>query len=493
LDFLRRYILGIALVAQAGLLGARLDLLPLWDDERYTLQTAAKPPGQIVAAVRVDVHPPLYYWLMHAWLKLPLPGSALERARALSALLALGATLVFDRLWLRGLAWERRALFLGLWVSSPCLVLYARMARSYTLQLLLAVVAIRAARDWLQAPANRAAMGCYIAAAAVLLYAHYLPGLAVVLSTAALGLWRRQWRHLAAVALIALLYLPWLGAFLASTRLVAEHRPYWLAANVAAENLLKLSYVLVAFCYGETPPAWALAAGAALLPVLGWTLWKAWRSAARPPMLFVLVAAAGYFVASSWVSFAFVGARLLFLLPFFYLFLVGGLDARRWHGALTYAALLAIACGGLASYYRRQDFLNKGYLVDFEQIARHVEEQSRERTALVLLDRDLSSAGYYLHGLRIPHPEILHGDRASAGRALDRLRAERPQVGWYLRYSRDLTPGRIHGLLDGELARDWAISRHGFVAYSALDRAALGWLGLAGPPSHVVELLELRR
>ncbi|HYM12261.1 MAG TPA: hypothetical protein VEU62_16110 [Bryobacterales bacterium] len=489
----KRHLLWIALLAQALLLGFHLDLLPIWGDERYTLETAAQSPPRIIAALQVDVHPPVYYFLVKGWLKLPLPGEPLERARALSAAVALLATLALDLLWLRPLAWETRALFLGLWVFSPFLILYARMARSYTLQLLLTLIAIRMARDWLRDPADRWKMARYVLAAAALLYTHYLPGLAVVAGAAVLGLWRRQWRQLEALALIALAYAPWLSTLVHTSAVVAEARPHWESSNFLIENGMKLAYAFVAFNFGESIPAWGMMAGAALLPLIGWALWKAWERTAHPPVLFLLVAMVGYLGAASWVTFAFVGARLLFLLPFYFLFLLRGLDLRRWHGALTYAGILLVAAGSLSSYYRKQDFLNKGYLVDFEQIARELRQASAGEPNLILLDRQISNAGYALHAERLARPVLILGDGDSFDRALAMLHHHRPALVWYLGYGRDLTPGGLNRHFEAEVSRDYSIERHGFVPFSWADRKAMQWLGQPDRPAYLIEALELHR
>lgn len=491
LTFIRRHILWIALAAQALLLGPRLDLLPIWGDERYTIQTATQPPARILQALRVDVHPPLYYFLVKGWLELPLPGAALERARALSALVALLATALFYLLWLKPLPFDRQALFLALWVFSPFLTLYARMARSYTLQLALTLVAIRLARDWLRAPGDRRSMARYVAAEVVLLYTHYLPGVAVAAGAAALGLWRRQWQQLPALAAIGIAYAPWLGTLVQTSASVARARPYEVSSNALVEHALKLLYAFVAFNFGETIPVWAMAAAIALLPFVLWTLWKAWQRTTRPPVLFILVALIGYLGASSWVTFAFVGARLLFLLPFYYLFLLRGLDVRRWPGAVTYAGLVLVACGSLTSYYRKQDFLNKGYLVDFEQIARDLEQGSNQRPKLVLLDSQISNAGYHLHA-SFPYPVAILQDSNSFEHALAELHHHRPSLVWYLRYGRDLTPGFLHRRLENELSRDFTMERRCFVPFSWADRKAMALLGLADRPTHLIEVLELR-
>ncbi len=492
MDSVKRHILWLALAVQALLLFPRLDLLPMWGDERYTLQTAAQPPPGILAALRVDVHPPLYYFLVKGWLKLPLPASELTRARALSALVALLATAAFYRLWLKSLPFERQALFLGLWVLSPFLLLYARMARSYTLQLTLTLIAIRLARDWLRSPGNRAFMARYVAAEVILLYTHYLPGLAVAAGTAAWGLWRRQWQQVLGLAVILLAYLPWLGTLIATSSAVVRAHPYGVAPNAVTEHGLKLGYAFVAFNFGESIPAWAIPIGIALLPGIFAALWTAWQRTTHPPVLFLVVAAVGYLGAASWVTFAFVGARLLFLLPFYYLFLLRGLEIRRWWGAVTYGGILLVACGGLSSYYRKQDFLNKGYLVDFEQIARSLEQSSPRPPELVLLDSQISNAGYYLHS-SFPYPVRILGDHPSFEHAQEELHHHRPALVWYLRYGRDLTPGSLHRRLEQEVSHDYQIEPHYFVSFSWLDRKVMEVLGLPDRPTHLIEALELRR
>ncbi len=492
MDSIKRHILWIALLLQALLVFPRLDLLPMWGDERYTLQTSAQSPSGILAALRVDVHPPLYYFLVKGWLKLPLPASELARARALSALIALVATAALYQLWLKALPFERQALFLGLWVLSPFLILYARMARSYTLQLTLTLIAIRLARDWLRSPYDRASMARYVAAETVLLYTHYLPGLAVAAGTAAWGLWRRQWQQALGLAVIGLAYLPWLRTLIDTSGAVVRAHPYGIAPNAAVEHAVKLGYAFVAFNFGECIPAWVIPIAIALLPLIFAALWTAWQRTTHPPVLFLVAAAVGYVGAASWVTFAFVGARLLFLLPFYYLFLLRGLEIRRWRGAVTYAGLLLAACGGLSSYYRQQDFLNKGYLVDFEQITRALQQSSPRPPDLVLLDSQVSNAGYYLHS-SFPYPVRILEDHASFEHAVEELHHHRPALVWYLRYGRDLTSGSLHGRLQHEISRDYQIEPHYFVPFSWLDRKVMEVLGLQSRPTHLIEAFELRR
>src|SRR5262249_10315921 len=147
-------------------------------------------------------------------------------------------------------------------------------------------------------------------------------------------------------------------------------------------------------------------------------------------------------------------ARLIFLLPFYLLFLIRGFDLGRRSDAATYAAVLLVACGGLHSYYHKRDFLNKGYLVDFQEIARIVREESRGQQAFVLLDPYTSSAGYYLHGANFPYDIEIPDDRERLDRSLAHLHRLHPDLLWCVRNSRDLTPDHVYIQLEERLARD---------------------------------------
>ena len=57
-----------ALPLQALLLLSNLDLLDPWGDEWFTLTTVPEPLSQVVSTVAGNIHPPLYYVLLHYWI-----------------------------------------------------------------------------------------------------------------------------------------------------------------------------------------------------------------------------------------------------------------------------------------------------------------------------------------------------------------------------------------------------------------------------------------
>lgn len=485
------------LVVQAALLLARLDLLPLWADEHFTLTTAEQPPGSIIQVLRADIHPPLYFVLAHEWLRLPWPGDVLEQLRAFSVFCALMSTVVVDRLWLRNLDSAVRLRFLLLWTFSPCLLLYARMARSYSLQLLLACVAFWFGARLIEEPRRRRWLLAYAGSAAVLLYTHYVPGLAVVGSMSLVALWRLL-RHrdraylaplLGANLLIGLVYAPWLAGMREALSTWKSHSS--ASEWSAAELFRQIAYWWVSFCFGEVLPLWTVVAGVVLSPLLVWMLWRTRRKMPGWFGLIAMAAVIGCLGVSRWVTYPFVPARLLFLLPFF-LLLVAVASARPRAGILLFASLMVVDAAAIPSYFGRQDFLNKGYTAPFKEMAALINGDGGPGTLVILdsFNSDAAALPYLLRpGMRVMYLRFV-GDADRIRRA-----AEDPATRtiWYVRNTHDLAPGRLNSVLEGELAAGYMVTRHEFQPYSRLDRWWIGLLDWPERPTHLYQVLEMHR
>jgi mannosyltransferase len=78
----------------------RIDAQSFWYDEGLTIALAVQPLDAIARAAAADVHPPLYYWLLHGWVLLMGTGEA--AARAFSAICGAAAavlTTILGRRW----------------------------------------------------------------------------------------------------------------------------------------------------------------------------------------------------------------------------------------------------------------------------------------------------------------------------------------------------------------------------------------------------------
>jgi hypothetical protein len=64
-------------------------------DEVWSLRAVAMPWGSMMAELRADVHPPLYYWLLRAWIT--VAGTSEVAARLLSVLLSAAAAFTVHR------------------------------------------------------------------------------------------------------------------------------------------------------------------------------------------------------------------------------------------------------------------------------------------------------------------------------------------------------------------------------------------------------------
>jgi uncharacterized membrane protein len=466
--------LALCLIVQAVLLTHRMNLLPMWGDELFTLQAAGRPIGELLAMVRGDVHPPLYFLLAHWWEEFPSGDSPLLRARMLSVIFTLLATVALDRLWLKNTPRCIRMWCLALWTTSSCLLLYSRMARSYSLQVLLFIVVCWAALRWSEKIASTSRLLIWVASLAALLYTHYVPGIAAWAGCMVLLYRGRETRQLLiANALVLIAYLPWL-ATLASVVSIWQSKPGLLLVTNSRilEAGVKLGYWGFSFLYGEAIPVWMLPVTVLLaIPVL-WLLWQGARTArtlVAPAMVTALIGFAGV---AGWVSYAFGPARLLFLLPVVLLAIAAGVNYALRAGNVIAGALLAANLVGIASYFGARDLLNIGYLAPMESIARDIASSSSPADTLVLVDAANLSGSvleYYLPGFTTR--QISTAQDAEAAR----LAIANPGIRsvWFLRNPHDVTPGHVMEQLENDLLRMREGSLHRYTPFSPTQKALM--------------------
>lgn len=193
---------------------------PLWLDEALTANLSSLPLGDIGPALRRDGHPPLYYWLLHAWSGLFGDGDA-----ALRALAGIASVATLPLAWVAGRRVGGRSCAtaaLILFALSPYLIRYATEIRMYALVTLVVVAGQVAVRRALERPAAARLVPVAVLVGAAL-WLHYWAGYLVVATAVVVAVsgWRADARArratrrvVVALGVGALTLLPWLPALL---------------------------------------------------------------------------------------------------------------------------------------------------------------------------------------------------------------------------------------------------------------------------------------
>ena len=187
------------------------------------------------------------------------------------------ATIALDRLWLKHAPPRVRLWCLALWTFSACLLLYSRMARSYSLQVLGFVVVVLgrvALEPGIRFVETAADLGRIARGAALHALCAGDRGLGRRESAAAAASAReRPGRLLAGNAIVLAAYLPWLMT-LASVLAAWRAKPglLLLTGNAILESGVKLAYWIFSFFYGEAIPVWMLPVTALLAIPVAWLL-----------------------------------------------------------------------------------------------------------------------------------------------------------------------------------------------------------------------------
>ncbi len=208
-----------ALLAGLAVLAAGLRLFGLTNrslsfDEAFSVQLARSGLSRMLALLRsVEPHPPLHPLLLKVWAA--AFGDGEFAIRGLSVLLSVAVVLLSSAFAAR-LAGRRVGLLTGLLVAvSPFQVMAAQEARMYPLLTLLALGA--SAALWEALEGRRAWWIVYAALGALAVYTHYFAALVLLAHALYVAIVDRRRssvrRWLLAATGMALLFVPWLPAF----------------------------------------------------------------------------------------------------------------------------------------------------------------------------------------------------------------------------------------------------------------------------------------
>lgn len=298
------------LLVAFGLRVYRIGEQRVWWDEGWSVWMSRFSLIDILRETGNDVHPPLYFWLLHWWGQ--LAGESEAGLRLLSAFLG---TLTVAATYLLGREMGRRApgappahvvgLLAALFLSvSRFAIAWSQEIRMYALAALLAVVALWAARRYWDSGGRGYAVTYVLSMTAGLYTLYMFAPVLVAANVAFLWVWREAidrraalMRWLGLQALILLLFLPWAwyaaGGFLSTSSatpitVLAFLHIYWtvltvgIPLNVAEYNNLTIPALLI---FGAAVVAVAVSAWHGLRAVTP----RNWRPARDLTMLLTVL------------------------------------------------------------------------------------------------------------------------------------------------------------------------------------------------------------
>lgn len=248
------------LLVSVGVRFAELTETGIWLDEAFSLLLSMKPPSEILSHTARDVHPPLYYLMLHEWIK--VFGNGAFAARSLSVFF--GVVSVALGIWLSHLLLPRRAAMLAsiLLAIFPAAVRYSQEVRMYSFLGALMLGATIAFIYWLDRPQSKVPLALYILLMVAGLYTHYFAALCLLSHWAYISLlatsrqikykylWSRSWWL--ANGLIVICFLPWLPSLLNQ---LTYSRLDWIA-QPGIKELVELTWFFLNFSEGQQVPVW---------------------------------------------------------------------------------------------------------------------------------------------------------------------------------------------------------------------------------------------
>lgn len=444
----QRILLILILLLAAALRFYRLDGQSFWNDEGNSVRLAQRSLPLVTAGAAADIHPPGYYYLLWAWIR--LFGDGEFAVRSLSA--ALGVLLVALTCAL-GRRLDRPALGLAaafLAAVSPFQVYYSQEARMY---ILVALIGAAATYFFLRLmhPSNLPAFQPsnlipYTLLTAAGLYTHYSYPLVVVVHNAVYALWLLStWRQGRGAARLAgwiaaqlgalLLYAPWLPIAwpkLTGYGAISESHPPGYILGQA------LRHYALGPTAGDAPwTTWALI-GFTLLLVLGIIrqfLMPNSQFSIRLLPLFYAAAPVALMVALSFTRPAYRPKFFLVGTPGFHLTL--GAAAlpilsikKRWASLWPTAALLLAALAavpGLDHYYHDPACARD----DYRGMAGYIEAAARNGDAIILNAPNQWEVFTYYYGNRpnvYPLPRSRPLDQVATAAELARITAGHDRI-----------------------------------------------------------------
>jgi uncharacterized membrane protein len=277
-----------------------------WIDEAYSIELVKHSLVEIITGTAADQHPPLYYLLLHFWLRI---GSGVTYARLLSVILG-----VINIAQILHFGYKTGGVYIGLigallLAISPMHVWYSQEIRMYMLLLCL-TTASTTALWWALRNKHFLYWFLYCLFSILALYTHYFAAFIILTQGIWVLTWMLKgyskndlWKWIASTVITGLLFLPWLPTAINQARF---HTMTWVESPtifIIRDTLLRLVFGIAVLSLPD------LLLWAVLVVVLGITFW-----AFKEYLPIFSKNEGAFFYAVSWGIFPFIAISIVALI-----------------------------------------------------------------------------------------------------------------------------------------------------------------------------------
>lgn len=422
----RLLLIGLVLISAlgAGLRMYQLGAESFWLDEAYSVEIASFPTAEVINQLVVhDVHPPLYYFAVHFWIK--FFGDSEWVVRFLSVLFGiLAIPLIF---LLAAELFERvTGLFAAaLLALSQFHIGFSQEARMYTLLVSLTLLSFYFFLKLLEGKKSRLVFACYVASSTLMMHTHVYSFFIIAAQNiyfltfafASNEIFKRTVkRWLLAQLCLALLFVPWFFALMQQVSRV--RRGFWIP-DEPPRAILDALYLHA----GSVNLAWIL------FPLIAFAVLSAWISlrkdeggaAASPPvhreslisgrlkiyllLLWLVCPVILPFLVSKFLSPIFLPKYTIPALPAFIILAARGLSSVRFH-QLRMLVVVLIICFSLINLRNYYGTVKKD---QWRDAVAHFEKTAQANDAVLLNPpSSVSAFNYYSKRtdlIKIPFPD----------------------------------------------------------------------------------------
>ena len=390
----------VLIVVSAILLTFRLDALSYWGDEVGSIMYSRCGFFQMIdMLIAEDVHPPLYYMILHWWID--LWGESEFALRFLSVIPVIISIVFVYRIGKDFFSEKVGLLSALMFVMSPEIVLFGRMVRYYTLALLFGLMATYFFFKLLK-KAQWKYVFLYACSVTLLLYTTYTTVSLIIAHGCILLFWIKQERQaifkwISAQCIAFLLYIPGtILFFMMISRMSSENNPLSDLSAGASGVAVKFMYSIYAFCFGETLYPWHVALVVpGCIVIFCIFMYGIRKSLAMHnkhyfflllqlaiPLVFTVILLSTVKKLSSFVS---APSRTLFVIPYFCLALAVGIEYIRDKRLKIFIILflLSIWTVSLVNYYTYREFIMPTYLAPWKEVLHDAASDAREYDLVV--------------------------------------------------------------------------------------------------------------